>query len=716
MLMSLLALLTARAEPPADVPAERPRIGLALSGGGPLGLAHIGVLRALEELGVPVDAIAGTSMGGLMGGLYATGLSPEALLSLTLEQDWPRNFSDQSDRIDTSMRRKEDDYIHLSHLTVGFSELTPTLPLGLLEGQRLSLLMRRLTLPVNEVHDFSTLRIPFRCVATDVHTGEAVALSEGDLAVALRATMSAPVAFAPVLIDGRELIDGGLSNNLPIDQARALGADVVIAVKANTPFEDVPSTNLLRLFGRSFLALMEQHTLDQIATLTDQDLLIIPSVTLADSSFDKAEHLEQLGYEATMAVADALAPYRLSEADYAAWRAEHAPPPPATVPVISAIELDNRSRLSDRTVRGYFDRHLDAPLDIDRLERDIARLYGIGGLGSVSYSLPQPDTLRIQAHAKSWGPSYLSLGVRLEDDFVGDAPYEIRLTHRLLLWNALGGEWHNSVQLGADRLLTTELIQPVTTSLRTFFSLRGERDAFIDLLGEEIVRTAGELRAGQDIGRIIELSAGYGVSRAAVTAAEVTTTSATGAVLLGLRVDSMDDAFFPTQGFFLRADASTLQTTLSTLEPEDDLDYDAASRLALSAGRLTLSLAGEAAGVFGAEGENLSSQHDLGGLFRLSGMPTGSLRATHLLLTRAGLRYRVAGQNEGPVQLPVYLGVTAEAGDAFDRYALLTPIYAGSLYLGSRTGLGPLYLAYGQTVATSPPERTLTFSLGHVIQ
>ena len=190
---------------------------------------------ALEELQVPVDAIAGTSTGGLVGGLYAVGLSPEELQALAIEQGWSRNFDDRPDRIDASMRRKKDHYVHLSNLTVGFYSRSPTLPLGLLEGQRLSLLLRRLTLPAAHVEDFSELRIPFRCVATDVSTGLPITLSKGDLAVALRATMSAPVVFAPVELDGRQLVDGGLSNNLPVDQVREMGADVVIAVDSTAP-------------------------------------------------------------------------------------------------------------------------------------------------------------------------------------------------------------------------------------------------------------------------------------------------------------------------------------------------------------------------------------------------------------------------------------------------------------------------------------------------
>src|SRR5262245_17811640 len=208
----------------------RPRIGLVLSGGGARGAAHIGVLKVLDELHVPVDAIAGTSMGAVVGGLYASGLSAREVESVVTSLNWQDAFRDRPSRTELTFRRKQEDQNFLVKFPVGLRAKRFLLPRGLIQGQKLNQTLRQLTLPVAEIEKFDDLPIPFRAVATDLETGDAVVMSEGDLTSAMRASLSAPGLFIPVERDGRLLVDGGLSENLPIDVMHAMNVDVLIVV------------------------------------------------------------------------------------------------------------------------------------------------------------------------------------------------------------------------------------------------------------------------------------------------------------------------------------------------------------------------------------------------------------------------------------------------------------------------------------------------------
>jgi len=219
----------------AEEAADHPKIGLALSGGGARGGAHVGVLKALEELGIQVDYIAGTSMGAIIGGLYASGYTADEIEVVLVETDWKTALTDSPARRDRTMRKKELESQFLIPYRLGFNKGKIQLPLGAIEGQHLDQIFQELFLPVIGIHDFDLLPIPFRAVATDLVSGEAVVLSSGSLPDVVRASMSVPAVFAPVKINGRLLVDGGMSNNLPVNIVRQMGADIVIAVDISSP-------------------------------------------------------------------------------------------------------------------------------------------------------------------------------------------------------------------------------------------------------------------------------------------------------------------------------------------------------------------------------------------------------------------------------------------------------------------------------------------------
>ena len=216
-------------------PPHRLRIGLVLSGGGARGIAHVGVLQVLQQLHVPIDAIAGTSMGAVVGGLYASGLSPEQIAATLRSVNWQRAFRDRPPREELTLRRKQEDENFLVEFPIGIRGGRPVLPMGLIEGQSLTEVLRLLTLPVARIDRFDDLPTPFRAVATDLETGQEVVIGSGDLTSAMRASLSAPGVFVPVERGGRMLVDGGISDNVPVDVARAMGVDVVIVVDVDFP-------------------------------------------------------------------------------------------------------------------------------------------------------------------------------------------------------------------------------------------------------------------------------------------------------------------------------------------------------------------------------------------------------------------------------------------------------------------------------------------------
>ena len=302
--LAIAALLTAFY---GNLPAAQPddgriKVGLALSGGGARGGAHVGVLKALEELDVPIDYIAGTSMGAIVGGFYAAGYSADEIERIMVEMDWDRALSDNPDRVDRSMRKKELEAEFLIPYRVGYNNGRFQAPLGAIQGQHLDQVFQRILLPVSNMQKFDRLPIPFRAVATDLVTGEEVVLSEGSLSDSLRASMSVPGVFAPVRIDGRILVDGGMSNNLPVSVVREMGADVVIAVDISSQLlTEEQLTSVLSVTEQLTNFLTRRTTQQQIDSLGTKDILIVPSLgDFSAADFDEAGTIVPLGYQATL--------------------------------------------------------------------------------------------------------------------------------------------------------------------------------------------------------------------------------------------------------------------------------------------------------------------------------------------------------------------------------------------------------------------------------
>ncbi len=713
-LCAALVALPVTSSPAAATPRAdggRPKIGLALSGGGARGAAHIGVLEVLEEQRIPIDFIAGTSMGALVGGLYASGLSPARLDSVVSETDWAQAFADNIPRGDRSFRRKRDDDLFLVKHKPGLRGGRLLFPSGILDGHRVDLLLKRLSLPVVTVRDFDSLSVPYRAVAADIVTGEAVVLDHGDLALAMRASMAIPAAFAPREIDGRLLVDGGIVNNFPIDVVRRMGADIVIAVDIATPptgreqLGSVPA-----IAGQLATLASEQDKKRQIASLAEGDVFIRPdlgSITVA--SFERAGDAVAIGERAAREALPALQRLALSPDEYRAYQAARAERVAAVRPaIIGAERIVNQSRLADQVIVARLRASIGDPADPEEIETGLDQIYGLELFESVYYDVvpgPLGDELRVTARERGWGPNYLQGGVAAFEDF--EHPnFNVALAYSRTAVNRLNGEWRTGLQVGQEPAAWTEFHQPLDTGLRTFASvelLAGERAMNIfDERGRQqselgIRRYGGTFAAGREIGTWGELRAGVvrESERLRVLIGDPgfpVGHEERGEAFAQLFLDKLDEIAFPHRGGSLRARLSAGLDALGSSATYRQLEVEAS--LAGTRGPWTAVLGGESGTTLQGEAP-LPRRFCLGGLGRLSGLEQDEKLGQDDLLLRALLYRRVVDFQV----LPVYAGLSAEYGNVFasrSAIGLEDGIAAGGAFLGADTPLGPLCLAYGR--------------------
>ena len=426
----------------AEDDEARPKVGLVLSGGGARGGAHVGILKALEELDVPIDFIAGTSMGAIIGGFYAAGYDADESDRIMAEMDWDKAMTDQPSRKDRTMRKKELESDFLIPYRVGINKGKVQLPLGAIEGQHLDQIFHRILLPVVGVSNFDQLPIPFRAVATDLVTGDEVVLSGGSLPDTLRASMSVPGVFAPVRIGGRLLVDGGMANNLPVNVVRDMGADIVIAVDISSPLlKEEQLTSVLNVTEQLSNFLVRRTTEAQIETLGQQDLLIVPELgDFSSADFDKAVDIVSLGYDAALKQREFLAAMTFGHRPSPAGWFEKALPEY----IVHFVEIENESVLSDHIVRSRIAVEIGQPLNLAALEESLDRIYSLDIFKSVTYdqivNAAGQSGIRITAIPREWGPNYLQFGLELSSDFSGNSDFKLGAAYTRNALNALGGE------------------------------------------------------------------------------------------------------------------------------------------------------------------------------------------------------------------------------------------------------------------------------------
>jgi NTE family protein len=705
--LPLLAAMPAHSSmPDPSATAERPRVGLVLSGGGARGGAHIGVLRVLEELRVPVDYVTGTSIGSIVGGLYAAGLGPDEIEAAVATMDWDALFQDRRDRKHRSFRRKQDDRQLLVKVQPGFDIATKEvkLPAGLIQGQRIKQALRELTVEAADVEDFDQLSIPFRAVATDLSTGRPIELATGNLADAMWASMAVPGVFAPARLDGRLLVDGGVSNNLPIDVARGMGADVLIVVDISTPLKSAEDlTDVFAVTDQLTSIMTRANTERQLATLAPDDVQIVPlieDVTTAD--FRRLAEVVTTGYAAADAQREALARLSVTTETYDRWLASRQARP--ELPVIEFIEIVNDAGLGEEVLMVNVRHPLGQRLDMPQLERDIAMIYGTELFETVTSQIVQRDDragIVIDARAKSWGPDYLQFGMDLEDDFEGDTLYNLRVAYLLTVRNLRGAEWRTVLTVGQDPGIETEWYQPIDRIRRYFVSpaIRLRKFNLTEYDGDDRVaeyrfsEAAGRLAFGRIFGNWGELRLGYeaatGDTSLRVGDPELATPDYDlGRLYAGFTADTLDNSYFPTDGAFVQAVYSWHRPSFGDDESFDRVFIKAGT--ALSWGRYTVA-PGVELGTNTRGDTPFYALFRAGGFLRLSGFESNELSGQELALGRV-LFYR---RMNDITFLPVYLGGSAEYGAIGNDIGAGDGRAAGSLFLGVDSIFGPLYLGAG---------------------
>lgn len=717
---------TAAAAPAAAASAARPRIGLVLSGGGARGLAHVGVLKVLERERVPIDVIAGTSMGAIIGGLYASGMSAAQLEAELLKVNWDAVFADRVDRPLLSQRRKEEDFEISPALEIGMRDGDLRAPLGALSGRGLESLLRRYTLPVHAIKQFDALPIPFRAVATDMETGQPVVLSQGDLALALRSSMSVPGVFAPTAVDGRILGDGGLVDNVPIGVARAMGAELVIVVNIGTPL--APRETLSSVGGlttQMINILTEQNVQRSLATMGPRDVLIAPDLgTLSSADFEHTRELIERGTRGAEPQTVRLAALGLDDAGYERWRLAHRQQPPGQTRIgfirFEGTELSNPQRFV-----AQLESKPGQPFDASKAERDARRLAASGDYVRADYYLvqgPDGDGLVFDVEDKPWGPHYFRIGLDLSTDFRGGGGFNIKLSHNRHWLDANGTEWRNRAQLGLAPGWFTELYHPLNWTLGIsndwFVAGYGEiaqRDVSVYDTGSSrrlarFERTTGRLGVdlGQPWGGFGELRAGltHVVQRIEpdiVSAALAPTVPGTifereTGLRLGVVVDQLDYANFPQRGYRLKGEAvgGRRRGTLSA-QRESFTRLEGETTLVRSFGRDTLNLYLRAQRAESTAPTGFG-RYTLGGFHNLSGYQQEQLDGNAVLLGRLTWYRRI--DDSFLFTRAAFFGATLEAGNAWASPAFVRAddLRTGmSLFLGADTGLGPMY--FGLTYA-----------------
>ncbi|MBT8087565.1 MAG: patatin-like phospholipase family protein [Gammaproteobacteria bacterium] len=691
---------------------ERPRIGLVLGGGGARGAAHIGVLKELERQRVPIDAIAGTSMGAIVGGLYASGMSADDLVALVSSLDWADALSDDPERASLSFRRKQDDAQFPVDIELGVRGTDLVLPQGVIQGQKLDLLLRKLTLPVSRVDDFDELPIPFRAIASDIERAEAYVMGSGDLATAIRASMSVPGAFAPVTIDGRLLVDGGIIGNLPIDVMQSMGVDIIIAVDVEFPLYKIDELESVLTISEQLLTIViRKETLRQIERMGPNDILIRPRLGVYPSSnFGEIVSTLEPGEVATRALSAKLGDLSLDEASYAAYRRQIASPP-GIDDKLAFVRIVHDDKLAERVLESRLSVAPGDPIDADVLAQNANRLYGLQLYEKVGYALVEEHGgtgVEYRATTKRWGPNVLQFGLALEDDFEGSTGFNVdaRLTRAAI--NRLGAEWRTDLRLGTDPRLFSEFYQPLSFDSRWFVAPRlqlGQTNLNAFLQDETIARlrlTEGETAVdfGRELGTIGEFRVGLfrGLGEARVKVGDPSLPNVdfeTGGLFANLRFDSLDDAQFPRGGVL-----ADLRWTLSRPGLGADTEFDTISgefAQTWSRGKSSLQLGLGYATTLESDSA-VQNYFPLGGFLRLSGLERGELSGPHAALAKLVFYKRVGETTGGIFDTPIYIGASAEAGNAWQNRSDISfdsLVWNGSLFAGVDTFIGPVYLAAG---------------------
>lgn len=715
MVMGVFLFAAADVQAGPTIAQGHPRIGLVLSGGGARGMAHVGVIQVLEEMKIPISCIAGTSMGAIVGGLYAAGMSPAEMEKVVTSMEWNEAFRDKPPPSELTFRRKKDAVEYLIDIDLGFKNGKFQIPKGLLQGQNLNLILKSLLFHTEGIDDFNKLNIPFRSVATDIETGKAVVLEKGELVKAIRASMSIPALFAPVEIDDRMLVDGGIANNMPIDIARQMGADVVIAVDISTKLSSRDQlTSSIEITDQLTNILVQRNTTMQIKSLRGEDILITPDMeNIGSGDFFKAVEAVKIGRQKAEEMKPQLIRLAVKDGDYLAYLKVQRNKD-REMPVIDTVEVVNKTSLPTSLIDAQIDIKPGTKLDMSKLKRNIDRIYGIDTFERVDFRLMKKDKstgIVFEPLEKSWGPNYFRFGLGLEDSFKGDSHYALTAKFTKTAINRLAGEWSTEVRIGENPRILTEFYQPIDDSLSYFIAVNAGyrvRD-FNDFNEDGDITTqyrARSVHIGLDVGRQFgnwgELR--LGINRESGNIKVLVGDHIgpddpynRGSIYVSAAYSTLDNYVFPLSG----TDANlTWNYNLKMLGSDIEVQSLGFKWMtAFTWGKYTFIPSLDIRTTLDNDDMEVQDMFPLGGFLNLSGFAENEIYGRHTGLARLVVHREIASAGLGALTMPLYIGLSAETGNVWNKRAdinLESLILAGSVFIGTKTFLGPIYLAYGQ--------------------
>ena len=686
---------------------------------------------------MPIDAIAGTSMGAVVGGLYASGLSAREIEAIMTSLNWQEAFRDLPPREDLTLRRKQEDQNFLVKFPLGIRGGKVLLPKGLIQGQRLNQILRRLTLPVARITNFDELPTPFRALATDLETGDAVTLDSGDLTSAMRASMSAPGVFAPVERDGRLLVDGGISENLPVDIARAMGVDILIVVDVGSPLLTREKLNSVPVISNQMIAiLIQRNSREQLEKLKTQDVLIAPP--LGDTSsfdFGNVKRVIAVGERAARASVERLAALAMTPQEAARYAQVRESARQVAPPRIDFVQVDSGSKNYSERLNSLFDDLTGKPLDPDALARRMTTLYGEGSLDTLDYQVVKENDhygLALDARGNSIGPNYVRFGLSLQEDFQGNSTYDAAMRFVMSEITRPGGEWVWDLQVGQTSLVATELFLPFSEFSGWFVDPHAQIAASnVPWFGDQSLATgAGGGKLPSSVGQTeiaqyrlhtyeygIDLGkqfGNWGEIRTGIQREEghshLEIGDPTDQTLLTqpnqdfgvhdyfvrFSYDRLDNVNFPHSGqqSSLQWDADRNVTGVDEVTNQVTFSYVGAA----SFGRDTLVFSTNAGLTLEGNVTDVRLLYPLGGFLNLSGLRADSLLGPDFAIARV-LYYRQIGRGgPGYFDFPTYVGVSFEDGNVWQSRRDISfgnTHKDASIFLGIDTFLGPVYIATG---------------------
>ena len=687
--------------------AERPRIGLVLGGGGARGAAHIGVLEVLREHRIPVDCVAGTSMGGLVTGAFAAGLSPDEMLEAMGKADWQDMFNDNPPISKLNPRKKYQSRRFIPGTELGVTKDGPVPLPSVVGGQKVKLFINQLVRSQYGEPQIENMPIPVSIIATDLVTGDKVVFRDGSLTMAMRATMSVPGLMTPVKSGDKLLVDGGLVDNVPIDEVRkSCNPDVVIAVNVGSPLMKAKDIGgIFSVAGQMVNILTEQNVTRSLATLKSGDIYIRPDLEgITAAEFGRYSETAKRGRAATEALLPRLQGLSVDEKQYQAWLANMTPVRGAQ-PVVNEVQIAGLKRVNPTYPERYLKNYEGVPIDVDRLDKDIGLIYGDGEYDSVDYSLLSTrdrNILRVTPLEKEFGPDYLRFGFNLNAASNAPSTFDLRVAYQKTLLNSLGGEWLAGVQVGNEMGVFTEFYQPLDEQQRFFLEpklsfLRAPLDIYQNnkrVAEYKVDLGTVDLMAGVNVGLLGPVSVGWRerYTNAKLDIGTPTETGGSktyGGFLSKLDFDQFDRIYLPTQGwsahgsYFYAAGEGYDKADLDLRAAQNFGDFIVHGRIR-GAGSFTGTLP-------------LSDAVALGGFLNLSGFARNQIIGESLAYGNVRVE-KIIGRLPAGLRGDMRAGIALEAGKIDGNYTetnLNGWQSSVAAYVGGETPVGLVYLGYG---------------------